>query len=130
MARPLASLRSRVFAATTVVAVVPLAAALVFVTGRVGQQAEVILQTHQPRHPELLRLLESGYVEGHGGRMGTRGRFSYFVHPELPSGMVELSETTGGKGEYFRQIAEAARTWDGRTEPVRQMGASAVSTAA
>ena len=84
--------------------------------------------------PELralhARLLESGYVEGHGGRMGTRGRFSYFVHPELPSGMVELSETTGGKGEYFRQIAEAARTWDGRTEPVRQMGASAVSTAA
>jgi primosomal protein N' (replication factor Y) (superfamily II helicase) len=29
--------------------------------GRVGQQAEVILQTHQPRHPELLRLLEGGY---------------------------------------------------------------------
>jgi signal transduction histidine kinase len=43
MARPLASLRSRVFAATTVVAVVPLAAALVFVTGRVGQQAEADL---------------------------------------------------------------------------------------
>jgi primosomal protein N' (replication factor Y) len=29
--------------------------------GRVGQQAEVILQTHQPKHPELLRLLEGGY---------------------------------------------------------------------
>ena len=50
------------------------------------------------------------------------------MHPDLPSGMVELSETTGGKGEYFRQIADAARTWDGRTDPIRQMGASAVST--
>jgi primosomal protein N' (replication factor Y) len=29
--------------------------------GRVGQQAEVILQTHEPKHPELLRLLEGGY---------------------------------------------------------------------
>jgi primosomal protein N' (replication factor Y) len=29
--------------------------------GRVGQQSEVILQTHEPRHPELLRLLEGGY---------------------------------------------------------------------
>jgi hypothetical protein len=43
MPRPLPSLRSRVFAATTVVAVVPLAAALLFVTGRVGQQAEADL---------------------------------------------------------------------------------------
>ncbi len=29
--------------------------------GRVGQQAEVILQTHQPKHSELLCLLEGGY---------------------------------------------------------------------
>ena len=43
MARPLASLRSRVFAATAVVAVVPLAAAFLFVTRRVAQQAEVEL---------------------------------------------------------------------------------------
>jgi signal transduction histidine kinase len=43
MARPLASLRSRVFAATAVVAVLPLAAAVLFVTGRVAQQAEAEL---------------------------------------------------------------------------------------
>jgi signal transduction histidine kinase len=43
MARPLASLRSRVFAATALVAVVPMAAALLFVTRRVAQQAEVEL---------------------------------------------------------------------------------------
>lgn len=29
--------------------------------GRVGQQAEVILQTHEPHHPALRRLLEGGY---------------------------------------------------------------------
>jgi signal transduction histidine kinase len=43
MARPLASLRSRVFAATALVAVVPLAVAFLFVTRRVAQQAEVEL---------------------------------------------------------------------------------------
>lgn len=30
--------------------------------GRVGQPSEVILQTHEPRHPELLCLLEGGYA--------------------------------------------------------------------
>jgi primosomal protein N' (replication factor Y) (superfamily II helicase) len=29
--------------------------------GRVGQQAEVMLQTHEPRHPALRQLLEGGY---------------------------------------------------------------------
>ena len=29
--------------------------------GRVGQASEVILQTHEPRNPTLLRLLEGGY---------------------------------------------------------------------
>jgi signal transduction histidine kinase len=43
MARPLASLRSRVFAATALVALLPLAASLLFVTRRVGQQAEAEL---------------------------------------------------------------------------------------
>jgi len=43
MARPLASIRSRVFAAAALVAVLPLAAALLFVTRRVSQQAEVEL---------------------------------------------------------------------------------------
>ena len=50
----------------------------------------------------VTRLLSVGYVEGHSGRMGARGRFAYFVHPDLPSGMFEISEMAGGKGEYFR----------------------------
>ncbi|CAM4086169.1 VOC family protein [Bordetella muralis] len=65
------------------------------------------------------RLLEHGYVEGHGGQMGTRGRFAYFVHPDLPSGMIEISEMKGGKGEYFDEIRKASDGWDG-SAPIRR----------
>ena len=68
------------------------------------------------------RLRASGYVEGHGGRMGTRGRFAYYVHAELPGNIVEISEMAGGKGEYFAAIAEAAKDWDG-ADPIRRIGA-------
>ncbi|GAB1579938.1 VOC family protein [Bordetella petrii] len=64
------------------------------------------------------RLQQKGYVEGHGGRMGTRGRFAYFVHPDLPSGMIEISELKGGKGEYFDEIKRASAGWDG-SDPIR-----------
>lgn len=67
-------------------------------------------------------LLDRGYVEGHAGRMGAgRGRFAYFVHPALPSAMIEISESTGGKGEYFEEIRRAALSWDGE-DPIRRIG--------
>ena len=66
------------------------------------------------------QLLERGYVEGHAGRMGAqRGRYAYFLHPALPSAMIELSELTGGKGDYFEEIRRASLGWDG-SEPVRR----------
>jgi hypothetical protein len=68
-------------------------------------------------------MLAAGYVEGHSGRMGTRGRFAYFVHAELPSGMFEISEMAGGKGEYFREIRRAAEGWNGQ-DPIRRIGAA------
>ncbi|RYF65903.1 MAG: VOC family protein [Comamonadaceae bacterium] len=74
----------------------------------------------------VARLLSVGYIEGHSGRMGTRGRFAYFVHPDLPSGMFEVSEMSGGKGDYFREIRRAAQNWDG-ADPIRRM-ASASTT--
>ncbi|WP_454736093.1 VOC family protein [Cupriavidus necator] len=67
------------------------------------------------------QLQARGYVEGHAGRMGTRGRFAYYVHPDLPGNIVEISEMSGGKGEYFATIAEAAKHWDG-SEPIRRIG--------
>jgi hypothetical protein len=66
------------------------------------------------------QLQDAGYVEGHGGQMGKgRGRFAYFVHAELPSGMIELSELTGGKGDYFKEIAQASNGWTG-ADPIRR----------
>ena len=70
------------------------------------------------------QLLELGYIEGHAGRMGAqRGRFAYFVHPLLASAMIEISEGTGGKAEYFEQVRMAAAAWDG-TDPIRRIGAA------
>ena len=63
-------------------------------------------------------LLARGYTEGHAGRVGDRGRFAYFEHAALPGNVVELSEQSGGKAEFFREIREAAAGWDGR-DPIR-----------
>ena len=90
---------------------------------RNGECAQHIAYWTSDRYDELHeKLLDGGYVEGHGGRMGSRGRFAYFVHQELPSGMIELSETTGGKGEYFQKVALSAKAWDGWSEPILRMG--------
>jgi hypothetical protein len=35
--------------------------------------------------------------------------------------VVELSEQTGGKAEFFREVAAAAARWDGR-DPIRRVG--------
>lgn len=68
-------------------------------------------------------LLQLGYVEGHAGRMGQRGRFAYFVHPGLPSAMIEISELSGGKGEHFERIRAASEDWDG-ADPIRRLAAN------
>jgi len=92
---------------------------------RSGEGAQHIAYWTEDRFDELAaQLAASGYVEGHGGQMGQRGRFAYYVHPELPSGMIELSELTGGKGDYFRRIEAASQGWDG-SDPIRRMDASA-----
>lgn len=61
------------------------------------------------------QLLALGYQEGHAGQMGGRGRFTYLIHPDLPSAIIEISELRGGKGEHFKRVAEAAKNWDGVT---------------
>lgn len=67
---------------------------------------------------QVRRLLDAGYVEGHAGQVGDRGRFGYYVHTAMPGNVVEVSEQSGGKAEFFRQVREAAVDWDGR-DPVR-----------
>ena len=72
MARPLASLRSRVFAATAVVAVLPVAAAFLFVTRRVAQQAEVELDA-RPRRGRAARRAVPRLADRDGHRARVAG---------------------------------------------------------
>ena len=64
-------------------------------------------------------LLSCGYTVGHSGNIGVQGRFIYFVNEDLPGTIIELSEVSGFKGEYFKAIAEAATDWDG-SDPIRR----------
>ena len=91
---------------------------------RNGECAQHIAYWTMDKFDEYSRLLLArGYVEGHAGRMGAgRGRFAYFLHPELPSAMIEISESSGGKAEYFAKIRQAALNWDGK-DPIRRMDA-------
>lgn len=68
------------------------------------------------------KLIQKGYIEGHAGRMGTRGRFGYFLNPNLPGAILEISELSGGKGEYFEMIRNESIAWTG-DEPIRRMNA-------
>lgn len=89
--------------------------------GQAGEAAQHVAYWTLDRYDEhVATLLSLGYVEGHGGRMGTRGRFAYFMHPGLPSAMIELSELTGGKDEHFQRVRAASQDWDGR-DPVRRL---------
>ena len=90
---------------------------------RGGEGMQHIAYWTDDRFDEYAATLRArGYVEGHGGRMGMRGRFAYYVHAALPGNIVEISEMAGGKGEYFATIAAAAIGWDG-ADPIRRIGA-------
>jgi len=63
MARPFASLRSRVFAATALVAVLPVAAAFLFVTRRATQQAEAELGRGLSEAARLVEQYHGALIE-------------------------------------------------------------------
>jgi catechol 2,3-dioxygenase-like lactoylglutathione lyase family enzyme len=71
---------------------------------------------------DLARLTAAGYAIGQSGAIGAGGRFVYFdAEPgEPPGSVIELSETSGAKGRFFRHIADAARSWDG-SDPIRRL---------
>ncbi len=62
-----------------------------------------------------------GHAVGQAGRIGADGRFVYLETEAHAGTVIELSEVGGAKGRFFRHVAEAARTWDGR-DPVRRLG--------
>ncbi|MBV6306192.1 VOC family protein [Candidimonas humi] len=95
-----------------------------------GEGAQHIAYWTMGHYDEYARtLLNKGYIEGHSGRMGAnRGRYAYFMHPQLPCAMIEISESAGGKAELFEEIRAASVEWDGKN-PIRRIGPpSAVST--
>lgn len=63
-------------------------------------------------------LIDLGYTVGHEGNIGPNGRFAYFIHKKLPGTVLEVSEMSGFKGEYFKAIAEICKNWDG-SDPIR-----------
>ncbi|HOE17071.1 MAG TPA: VOC family protein [Syntrophorhabdaceae bacterium] len=64
-------------------------------------------------------LIQRGFIAGHEGTIGLGGRFVYFINRKIPGTILEVSEMSGLKGEYFRGIAEICTNWDG-TDPIRR----------
>ncbi len=65
-------------------------------------------------------LLDDGFYVGHEGAIGPNGRFAYFLNDNIPGAIIEISEMSGFKGEYFKAIADECRNWDGCTNPIRR----------
>lgn len=90
---------------------------------RQGETAQHLAYwTHDHFDDWTARMRAAGYIEGHAGRMGAnRGRYAYFVTPDQAGPMIEISEMTGGKGDYFDRIRAAAVDWNG-ADPIRRVG--------
>ena len=68
---------------------------------------------------DLERALDAGFTVGQAGEIGEDGRFVYFESASHPGSVVELSEVSGAKGQFFGRIREAAASWDG-SDPIRR----------
>lgn len=65
------------------------------------------------------RAIAAGFKVGHEGQIGgPQGRFVYFDTETHPGTVIEMSDISGSKGEFFEHIRKAAIGWDGRN-PVR-----------
>jgi hypothetical protein len=62
-----------------------------------------------------------GYEVGHEGQIGgEKGRFAYFDTQSHPGTVVEISDTSGGKGKFFERVRLASVNWDG-TDAIREV---------
>jgi hypothetical protein len=65
------------------------------------------------------RALSLGYKVGHQGQIGgEQGRFAYFDTQSHPGTVVEISDISGAKGQFFERVRQAAVGWDG-SRPIR-----------
>lgn len=65
------------------------------------------------------KALGLGYAVGHEGQIGgPQGRFAYFDTGIHPGTVVEISDISGPKGQFFDHIRRVAADWDG-SDPIR-----------
>lgn len=65
--------------------------------------------------------LARGLKVGHEGQIGgPQGRFCYFDAMAHPGTVIEISDISGAKGQFFEHIRKAAQEWDG-AEPIREV---------
>lgn len=70
---------------------------------------------------DLDKFLGMGYEIGQSGYVGGKdGRFVYFTTEQHPGTVVELSEISGLKGQFFAHIRETCAAWDG-SNPINHM---------
>jgi hypothetical protein len=68
---------------------------------------------------EFTRFLNLGFTIGQEGQIGgPQGRFAYFQTETHPGTVIEISDISGGKGQFFERVKQAAAEWDG-SRPVR-----------
>lgn len=66
--------------------------------------------------------LSHGLSVCHEGQIGgPHGRFAYFEQQSHPGSVIEISDISGSKGDFFAHIHDVARDWDG-TKPIRPVG--------
>jgi hypothetical protein len=67
----------------------------------------------------LDQALRDGYTIGQEGSIGgEKGRFAYLDTETTQGTVIELSDISGPKGQFFHYIREVAATWDG-SDPIR-----------
>ena len=65
------------------------------------------------------KVLSLGYVLGQEGQIGgDRGKFAYFDTQAHPGTVIEISDISGSKGQFFEHIRRASADWDG-SRPIR-----------
>jgi hypothetical protein len=67
----------------------------------------------------LDQALSEGYTIGQEGSIGgEKGRFAYLDTETTQGTVIEISDISGPKGQFFQYIREVAAGWDG-SDPIR-----------
>jgi len=66
----------------------------------------------------------AGFRVGQGGSFAPDARYVYFESDGHPGTVIELAETAGTMGSFFRAVAKAAEGWDG-SAPIKRISLGA-----